>query len=81
MAGFGAKGVQKGQYININTLKEARGVSFAMGGDQDMITIPNLIRYYSHDLYGASVGDQLFTVCFGKVWILPPQKKVQGRKL
>ncbi|CAO3599917.1 unnamed protein product [Absidia cylindrospora] len=65
MAGFGAKGVQNGQYLSIKTLKEARGVSFAMGGDQDIVTVPNLINYYSHNLYGASVGDQMFTVCFG----------------
>lgn len=32
MAGFGAKGIQNGRYLSGNTLEEARGVSFAMGG-------------------------------------------------
>ncbi|CAO3609698.1 unnamed protein product [Cunninghamella blakesleeana] len=65
MAGFGAKGVQNERYISLNTLKEARGVSFAMGGDYGAITIPNLINFYSHDLYGASVGEHIISICFG----------------
>lgn len=67
MAGFGAKGIQNSRYVSLNTLKEARGVSFALGGDYDRVTVPNLIHYYSHDLYGSSVGDQTFTICFGKL--------------
>jgi phospholipase B1 len=66
MAGFGAKGIQNGRFVSLHTLKEARGVSFALGGDPGRVTVPNLIHYYSHDLYGSSVGDQMFTLCFGK---------------
>lgn len=29
------------------------------------ITLPNIINYYTPNLYGASVGEQLFTICFG----------------
>ncbi|KAI8093289.1 uncharacterized protein BX664DRAFT_261746 [Halteromyces radiatus] len=65
MAGFGAKGVINQNYISLNTIKEARGVSFAMGGDQGIVSLPNLIQYYSHDLYGSSIGEQIITVCFG----------------
>lgn len=32
MAGFGAKGIINNRFISLNTLKENRGVSFAMGG-------------------------------------------------
>ncbi|ORY97716.1 hypothetical protein BCR43DRAFT_437435 [Syncephalastrum racemosum] len=65
MTGFGAKGIQNGRYISGNTLEEARGVSFAMGGDVGAITLPNIIHYYAPKLYGASVGEQFFTICFG----------------
>ncbi|KAL0084486.1 hypothetical protein J3Q64DRAFT_1641161 [Phycomyces blakesleeanus] len=64
MAGFGAKGVQT-RFLSPKTLSEDRGISFAMGGDDGAITIPNLIHYYSHELYGSSVGSQFITVCFG----------------
>ncbi|KAI8059301.1 hypothetical protein BC940DRAFT_282062 [Gongronella butleri] len=66
MAGFGADGIQNQRFISMSTLHEARGVSFAMGGDQGVVTLPNLIHYYSHQLIGPSVGDQVFTVCFGE---------------
>ena len=32
MAGFGAKGIQNDRFISTKTLRESRGVSFAMGG-------------------------------------------------
>ncbi|KAG1234511.1 hypothetical protein G6F68_002725 [Rhizopus microsporus] len=64
MAGFAAKGVQE-RFLNIQNLYENRGVSFALGGDPDTITMPNILHYYSHNLYGASVGDHLISICFG----------------
>ncbi|KAI7864703.1 hypothetical protein BDF14DRAFT_1731692 [Spinellus fusiger] len=64
MAGFAAKGI-KTRFISTNTFQEDRGVSFAMGGDDGAVTIPNLFQFYSRDLYGSSVGSQLITVCFG----------------
>lgn len=27
--------------------------------------MPNILHYYSHNLYGASVGDHLISICFG----------------
>ncbi|KAI8333393.1 hypothetical protein BC941DRAFT_358009 [Chlamydoabsidia padenii] len=77
MAGFGAKGVQNDRFVSVNTLKEARGVSFALGGDQDRVTVPNLIHYYSRNLYGSSVGDQVFTICFGDQFCPSGQYKPQ----
>ncbi|KAI8147093.1 hypothetical protein BJV82DRAFT_553010 [Fennellomyces sp. T-0311] len=65
MAAFGAKGIQNNRFISLDTLKENRGVSFAMGGDPGATTLPNIIRYYAPSLYGPSVGNQLFTICFG----------------
>ncbi|KAF7727440.1 DnaJ (Hsp40), sub C, member 2 [Apophysomyces ossiformis] len=64
MAGFGAKGLQGRQYVSKSTLREDRGVSFAMGGDTGAVTLPNMIHYYSPYLYGASKGSHLFTLCF-----------------
>ncbi|KAI7882061.1 hypothetical protein K492DRAFT_128088 [Lichtheimia hyalospora FSU 10163] len=65
MAGFGAKGIINNRFISLNTLKENRGVSFAMGGDPGAMTVPNLIQYYSPDLLGSSVGDHMISICFG----------------
>ncbi|KAI9012647.1 hypothetical protein CLU79DRAFT_805829 [Phycomyces nitens] len=64
MAGFGAKGIQT-RFLSPKTLAEDRGISFAMGGDDGAITIPNLIHFYSRQLYGSSIGSQFITVCFG----------------
>lgn len=33
--------------------------------DPNTITVPNILHYYSHNLYGASVGDHLISICFG----------------
>ncbi|KAJ8663321.1 hypothetical protein O0I10_000560 [Lichtheimia ornata] len=65
MAGFGAKGIVNNRFISLNTLKENRGVSFAMGGDPGAMTVPNLIQYYSPNLLGSSVGDHMISICFG----------------
>ncbi|ORX44922.1 hypothetical protein DM01DRAFT_297161 [Hesseltinella vesiculosa] len=65
MAGFAANGIQNQQYVSLNTFQEARGLSFAMGGDQGVVTVPNLLHFYSPRLYGSSIGDQLVTICFG----------------
>ncbi|KAI8994736.1 hypothetical protein BDB01DRAFT_714699 [Pilobolus umbonatus] len=64
MSGFGAKGYD-GNIIHIKSLNENRGVSFAMGGERGAITLPNIIRYYSPDLYGYSEGNHLITACYG----------------
>ncbi|KAI9362779.1 hypothetical protein BD770DRAFT_315966 [Pilaira anomala] len=65
MAGFAAKGIQDETFFTIKNLYENRGISFAMGGDPDAMTMPNILNYYSHDLYGASKGDHIISICFG----------------
>jgi len=55
-AGFGAKGIQDGTIINLNNLAEDRGISFAAGGDDGAITIPNFLKHYNPNLIGASLG-------------------------
>ncbi|KAI8646013.1 hypothetical protein BD408DRAFT_381327 [Parasitella parasitica] len=64
MAAFAAKGVQN-SFFNIKNLYENRGVSFAMGGDPNVVSLPNIINYYSYDMVGSSVGDHIISICFG----------------
>jgi len=64
-AGFGAKGQDIKIPIDIHNLYENRGISFAIGGDPDAITIANFIKYYSPELIGSSIGDHLVEVCYG----------------
>ncbi|KAI8368759.1 hypothetical protein BD560DRAFT_330800 [Blakeslea trispora] len=64
MAGFGAKGIQR-SFFNFANLYENRGVSFAIGGDPNAITMPNILNYYAHHLNGSSVGEHLISICFG----------------
>ncbi|CAO3666366.1 unnamed protein product [Rhizopus stolonifer] len=64
MAAFAAKGIQT-QFFNWENLYENRGVSFALGGDPGVTTMPNMLNYYSHNLYGPSVGEHLISICFG----------------
>ncbi|KAI7899805.1 uncharacterized protein BX663DRAFT_532615 [Cokeromyces recurvatus] len=65
MAAFAAEGIQDNRFINIENLYENRGVSFAMGGNPNTVTVPNILNYYSHNLHGASVGDHIISICFG----------------
>ncbi|KAI9481391.1 MAG: hypothetical protein EXX96DRAFT_481185 [Benjaminiella poitrasii] len=65
MAAFAAEGIQDNTFFNIENAYENRGVSFAMGGDPNAITMPNILNYYSHNLYGASVGEHIISICFG----------------
>ncbi|KAI9279824.1 hypothetical protein BY458DRAFT_431487 [Sporodiniella umbellata] len=64
MAGFAAKGIQT-RFVNTKNLYENRGISFALGGDQGAVTMPNILNYYSHNLYGPSVGNHIISICFG----------------
>lgn len=67
MAAFAAKGIQDGTFFTMANLHEDRGVSFAMGGDPNTVTVPNILHYYSYHLVGSSVGSHLISICFGKV--------------
>ncbi|OAD01374.1 hypothetical protein MUCCIDRAFT_165262 [Mucor lusitanicus CBS 277.49] len=61
MAGFAAKGVQDNNFFNIKNLYENRGISFAMGGDDNTVTVPNIINYYSYNLVGSSKRDHIIS--------------------
>jgi phospholipase B1 len=50
-AGFGARATNL-----VNLLQEARGASWIIGGDSDVITVPNLLRTFNPQLKGFSVG-------------------------
>lgn len=51
-----------------------------MGGDPNAITLPNLIKVFSPNVTGASVGDHLFELCYGKL-CLPFQYYPQNDRL
>jgi hypothetical protein len=72
MAGFAAKGVQDNTFFTMANLNEDRGISFAMGGDANTVTLPNILQYYSYDLIGSSLGSHLISICFGKAVIALP---------
>ncbi|KAL0093945.1 hypothetical protein F4703DRAFT_1903277 [Phycomyces blakesleeanus] len=64
-AGFAADGIQGDSLLNLKSIYEYRGVSYAAGGDPGAITIPNLIKRYSPKLLGPSVKEHLVELCFG----------------
>ncbi|KAF7721874.1 hypothetical protein EC973_003970 [Apophysomyces ossiformis] len=66
MAGFAAAGIQGSSILNLKSLYEIRGVSYAMGGNNDATTIPNFIERYSPKLSGASVGKHLVELCYDR---------------
>ncbi|ORY90432.1 hypothetical protein BCR43DRAFT_499287 [Syncephalastrum racemosum] len=65
MAGFVARGVDPNRrYVTMSQFKEARGVSFAMGGDRDAVTLPNILEHYTRgNLQGASIGSRSARIC------------------
>ncbi|KAF7726751.1 hypothetical protein EC973_008439 [Apophysomyces ossiformis] len=65
MAAFAADGIQGSSILNLSSLYEIRGVSYAMGGGDGAITLPNFIKRYNPNLGGASVGDHLVEFCYG----------------
>jgi len=46
-------------------LDEFRGANFALGGDSDIISVPNILRKFSPNLVGDSKGTHLIEVCYG----------------
>ncbi|RIA90854.1 hypothetical protein C1645_711847 [Glomus cerebriforme] len=46
-------------------LDEYRGANFAVGGDSDVVSIPNILRKFSPSLVGDSKGTHLIEVCYG----------------
>ena len=49
----------------MNPLNEYRGANFALGGDSDVISVPNILRNYSPNLVEDSKGTHLIEVCYG----------------
>jgi len=55
-------------------LKEFRGLSFSMGGDEDAVTVANFLKHYNRHLQGASLGAHRGEWCFGR--LCPPWQYV-----
>ncbi|EJD41351.1 hypothetical protein AURDEDRAFT_115465, partial [Auricularia subglabra TFB-10046 SS5] len=64
MAGCFAKGIQDDFLDNFD---EWRGVSFAIGGDPDALTLPNLVGHYNSAVQGASVSHHGLEYCGGSI--------------
>lgn len=71
-AGFGARDGDPFKVLN-----EYRGISWAMGGDAGAVSIANMMKKYSPDLVGASLGEHLVNVCYGP---LCPNFQYQAKK-
>ncbi|KAL7411862.1 hypothetical protein BDY24DRAFT_395118 [Mrakia frigida] len=54
------------------TMHEYRGSSYAAGGDEEAITIPNMIRHYNPNLTGFSLGEHGAEICFGALCPVGP---------
>ncbi|GBB99324.1 hypothetical protein RclHR1_03490006 [Rhizophagus clarus] len=67
MAGFGIRVDKLDQIFKNGTdpLDEYRGANFALGGDPDVISIPNILRKFSPNLVGDSKGTHIIEVCYG----------------
>jgi len=59
-AGFGIQG-------SSGLLNEYRGLSWSIGGDDDAITLANMLQSYSTDIQGSSLGSHIMEVCYGLV--------------
>ncbi|ORY90421.1 hypothetical protein BCR43DRAFT_518886 [Syncephalastrum racemosum] len=72
MAGFIARGVNASTpYVTLSQYTEDRGVSFAIGGDRDAVTLPNILEHYAGaGLQGASVGTRPPQICEDELWSL-----------
>ncbi|KAI8996700.1 hypothetical protein BC832DRAFT_535370 [Gaertneriomyces semiglobifer] len=64
-AGFGAKGIVRGQPISKEHMQEDRGVAFSMGGDCNAWTLANFIRFYQPEVEGLSFGSHFGEFCSG----------------
>lgn len=64
MAGCFAKGIQDDILTDFD---EWRGVSFAIGGDPDALTIPNLVGHYNSAVQGASLSHHGLEYCGGSI--------------
>lgn len=67
LAGFGVRVDKLGQIFKDGKepLDEYRGANFAVGGDPDVVSIPNILRKFSPKLVGDSKGTHIIEVCYG----------------
>ncbi|KAI9262382.1 hypothetical protein BDA99DRAFT_572299 [Phascolomyces articulosus] len=49
--------------INPDSITEYRGQSYAVGGDTNATTLPNLIKRYNPNIQGASIGEHFLAPC------------------
>mmetsp|Transcript_32618 Transcript_32618/g.103947 ORF Transcript_32618/g.103947 Transcript_32618/m.103947 type:complete len:311 (+) Transcript_32618:322-1254(+) len=73
-AAFGAAGFSSG-------LSEARGMSWSAGAGEGAHTLPNLVKLYSKDVWGGSVGSHKAEICYGPVCpgsYLPEQDRLNA---
>ncbi|KAH7103683.1 hypothetical protein BKA62DRAFT_48382 [Auriculariales sp. MPI-PUGE-AT-0066] len=66
-AGCFANGLQSTDPLS--SLDEWRGISYAGGGDSGRVTIPNLLKYYTGSVTGASTGHHGIELCFGPLCV------------
>lgn len=66
MAGLSIRDVNMSLPAEINTfnLKEYRGLSYTMGGDEGAPTLPNYVKYFQPNLTGYSTGVHPPEYCF-----------------
>lgn len=65
MSGFGSRISNFWQLFKTNPLNQYRGSNFATGGDDDSLSIGNLIKHYSPNIVGLSKGVRAFEICYG----------------
>jgi hypothetical protein len=63
IAAAAAKGLRGSAHWDNVSSHEARGISFAVGGDSGAVTIPNMLKKYSPQLNGASISEHEIELC------------------
>ncbi|KAG1052736.1 hypothetical protein G6F43_005147 [Rhizopus delemar] len=71
MAGFAMMGVAKREEtpgvieFDFDFVREFRGNSYGIGGDDGAVTLANFIKYYNSNVSGASTSSHLVSLCYG----------------
>lgn len=63
IAAAAAKGLRGSAHWDNVSSHEARGISFAVGGDPGAVTIPNILKKYSPQVNGASLSEHEIELC------------------
>lgn len=66
MAGFAMHGMDANGtgLLNISSLTEFRGQSYAIGGDESAVTIANFVNHYNSSVKGAAQGSHVAELCY-----------------